>query len=199
MDDYNDGRWRHLYDNEKQILRKYYEISHKFVHIFFCIPQAIAIIVTIALVSDIIVKWDEYLGNLSQTCAMIFFGMPCLWVMFFFIPKWLKKAIDREVNAIDDDTALVSERTIADKQVTFTGSSASGHPNKGYEVNVFPSANIRRGRYVNCTRYIYDNLNPGQTCYVVFFPRKNDGKMYTAFMYAFTKEFEELKQLADSE
>ena len=199
MDEYNDGRWRHLYANEKQVLRKYYEMSHKLVHICFRIPQAIAIIVTIALVSDIIVKWDEYLSNLPQTCAMVFLGMPCLWGMFFFIPKLLRKAIDREVNAIDDDTALVSERTIADKHVTFTGSSASGHPNKGYEVNVFPSADIRRGQCVNCTQYIYDNLNLGQTCYVVFFPRKNDEKMYTAFMYAFTEEFEELKQLVDSE
>ena len=196
--EYDRTRWRKLSTTEKEKLKKFLSLENKIANVFFRIPQVVVIIVTVALFVSLITDWDKYSQDMFQTIIMVFFGVPCLWCMFFFIPKLLIKVVNREVNAIDSDMAVVSERLITDKCIGYEGSSANGRPRRVYEFEVFEGLERRMDRYVHTNSYAYEHLNIGDTCYVVFFPKKESGTMHTAYMDAFCVGFEEIDRIFKS-
>lgn len=189
--DYN--KWRHLYTGETEMLRKYFDAQYKIGFVFFRIPQCVTVVVTIALVVSILVKWDDYVSDIPQLLMTLFLGLPFLWGIFFFGPKFLMKAMSREENAVLLSRALVSERQIISKCLAFEGASANRRQRKCYEFEVAIEGLERPTAFIHTTKDAYDRLNPGDTCYVLYCPRENDKKAFAVFMRAFLVEFEELQ------
>ena len=190
---YDHNKWRHLYAGEKELMKRYYEAQYKLARIFFRIPQCVAVVVTIALFVDIIIKWDDYVSDVPQMLAMLCLGIPFLWGLFFFGPKWLMKALSREENAIETDRALVSERTIISKTVAYQGSSASGHPRRYYEFEIEMEGLDKPTAFIHTNQRAYERLNAGDACFVLYCPRESDKKVFAVFMQAFLIDFEEVK------
>ena len=191
------NEWRHLSACEKDLLRKYLSLRTTPAIVFFRIPQLLAIVVTVALVIEVVKDWNTYSQDILQLVGMLF-SLPFLWGMFFVGPMFLIKAVRREVNALDNDTAMLCERLVWGKHVGFEGSSASGHARRVYKFGVFDNGVKFKDRCVTTNERAYNFLKEGENCWVVWFPRSAGEPEHTAFMMAFCVNFAELQVLFEN-
>ncbi len=188
-------RWRKLTADEKKLLCAYFKTTHSIAQVLFRIPQGIACLVTVAFVVDIFTKWDEYVVDIPRLLTMTFVSMPMLWLMFFILPMLLVKALNRELTALEKDTACLCDMTVVQKYVSFTGSSANGHPRRTYMLELDAGLSSEKHWKVTTNGVAYEQLSAGDTCSVVYFPSKEDGRAMELFSEAFLCGFPELATL----